>query len=294
MKRCPTCNCAYEDSMSFCLDDGTPLLSASSNDPGATATTPAPRITNQAPTEILGAETVPYARPASPGAEKYYAPPQYAPPVRRQSALPWILGAALILGISAIVVALIFNRNRSDNSQVAQKTESAPQPVNTNVNLNVNRPASNANANVNNAGSANPDRNANGNESHGNTNINSTSNAPTNQNEVLQDLKALEDKWNQAQIKGDKAALNYVLADDYRDKDGDKKKYIAVLKPIPDIVSVTPSELNLTLSGNDATIKGINTFRFKNGSLLRYRFTDTFVWRDGRWQATGSVSNRIK
>lgn len=50
MKRCPACQRTYaEDTMTFCLDDGTPLLSA---EPGSfeappTLQIPAPRLTNQ-------------------------------------------------------------------------------------------------------------------------------------------------------------------------------------------------------------------------------------------------------
>ncbi|PYS49654.1 MAG: hypothetical protein DMF68_09445 [Acidobacteria bacterium] len=132
MKRCPTCNRTYEDdSLSFCLDDGTPLLSASSYDPEATIKIPAGRVTNQAATEVLKDGTIPPTRPALPATEKYVAPMQTAPQERKQSALPWILGAALILGVSAIVVALIVTRNNgSNNSQVAQKTDNTSQSTN--------------------------------------------------------------------------------------------------------------------------------------------------------------------
>jgi TonB family protein len=42
---------------------------------------------------------------------------------RKPSALPWILGAALILGLSGIVIAWMLTRNREpDNSQIAQNT----------------------------------------------------------------------------------------------------------------------------------------------------------------------------
>jgi TonB family protein len=123
MKRCPTCDRVYEDnSMLFCLDDGATLVSDSAYDAGATVKIPAGRLTNQGPTEVLKAKTIPPTQAAMPPAEQYFAPPQAATPERKPSALPWILGAALVLGLSAIVVAWIVTRNNgSDNTQVAQK-----------------------------------------------------------------------------------------------------------------------------------------------------------------------------
>lgn len=49
MKRCPTCQRTYpEDSLTYCLDDGSPLLQveAGSFDSPATAVIPEPRVTN--------------------------------------------------------------------------------------------------------------------------------------------------------------------------------------------------------------------------------------------------------
>ncbi|HYJ47163.1 MAG TPA: energy transducer TonB, partial [Pyrinomonadaceae bacterium] len=131
MKRCPTCDRVYEDnSMIFCLEDGATLVSDSAYDAGATVKIPAGRLTNQAPTEVLKEEAVPPTQPAMPPTQRYVAPPQVAPSGQKRSALPWILGAALILGLSAIAVAWILTRNGSDNSQVAQKNaqpENSPQ-----------------------------------------------------------------------------------------------------------------------------------------------------------------------
>lgn len=133
MKRCPTCDRVYEDdSLSFCLEDGATLVPESAFDPGATVKIPAGRLTNQAPTEVLKEETIPPTQPAASPAQRYVAPPPAAPSEQKKSALPWILGAALILGLSAIAVAWIVTRNNgSDNGQVAQQnaqTESSPSP----------------------------------------------------------------------------------------------------------------------------------------------------------------------
>jgi hypothetical protein len=45
--------------------------------------------------------------------------------------------------------------------------------------------------------------------------------------------------------------------------------------------------VKVDLSGNRATLTGVVTF-FARGQQEAFNFTDKFVWRDGRWQATGS------
>jgi TonB family protein len=136
MKSCPLCQRAYEDdAMSFCLEDGTPLKSAfeSSYDEGATVKIPAARLTSDAPTEVLteqaATEVMPEAMPKptqrspAPPAPGKDAPQSPASTERKPNALPWILGTALVLGLSAIAVALIVTRGSgTDNSQTAQNT----------------------------------------------------------------------------------------------------------------------------------------------------------------------------
>ena len=50
-------------------------------------------------------------------------------------------------------------------------------------------------------------------------------------------------------------------------------------------------DLNLQLAGNRATLTGGITY-VVDGKDLAYNFTDRFVWRNGRWQATGSDLQR--
>lgn len=123
MKRCHTCQRVYEDEMGFCLEDGSALVSESapSSDPGATVKIPAARLTHQAPTEVLPANEV--TQPSPQAIRPPYVSERTVAAERKPSALPWILGAALILGLSGIVIALILTRNREpDGSQIAQNT----------------------------------------------------------------------------------------------------------------------------------------------------------------------------
>ncbi|HKQ51502.1 MAG TPA: TonB family protein [Pyrinomonadaceae bacterium] len=118
MKRCPACDRTYEDdALSFCLEDGTVLLRAegSAYDPPATIKVPAARVTSDAPTEVMSDD-----QPARRAGRKSEAPA----PARKSSAAPWILGAAVVLGLSAIAVALIMTRGNGANStEVAQSNQ---------------------------------------------------------------------------------------------------------------------------------------------------------------------------
>ncbi len=116
MKLCPTCQHTYADeALRFCLEDGTALVSVegSAYDPGATIKIEAARVTGRGPTEVMGED-----KPAR-GAE-----PKYEAVARKSSAAPWILGAAVVLGLSAIAVAFIMTRgNGSNNTEVAQSNQ---------------------------------------------------------------------------------------------------------------------------------------------------------------------------
>ncbi|HYY57696.1 MAG TPA: hypothetical protein VE842_10220, partial [Pyrinomonadaceae bacterium] len=120
MKRCPTCSRTYtDDALSFCLDDGAPLLSVggdapSSFDPNATIAYPTPRDTTP-PTEVYAPRAAPPPGQQAPPPPFQQQPgwspgpggqPPYQQPARKKSsALPWILGGAallLVLGIGLV------------------------------------------------------------------------------------------------------------------------------------------------------------------------------------------------
>ncbi|HYE65157.1 MAG TPA: hypothetical protein VD966_06220 [Pyrinomonadaceae bacterium] len=129
MKRCPTCNRTYtDDALSFCLDDGAPLLSVgnpSSSDPNATVLYPGARETNPQPTQAYQpqAATGSQAAPQPNWVPMPPSPP--AQPARRRNPLPWIIGGVVlgvVMVIGAIVVLAIIgasldsNKNTSDGS----------------------------------------------------------------------------------------------------------------------------------------------------------------------------------
>ena len=129
MKRCPNCNRTYtDDSLSFCLADGTPLLSADASPPSydANLNVPSP----------AGVPPPPAYRPDPPLVNQVRPAPAWSPmPVlqpRKRSAWPWIIGGVAIVGFMGLgLLILIFalaamnansnNRNRNSNSRLANR-----------------------------------------------------------------------------------------------------------------------------------------------------------------------------
>jgi hypothetical protein len=149
MKRCPTCSRTYtDDALSFCLDDGAPLLSVgggdapASFDPNATLAYPTPRETSPQPP----------AYPPPPSGQAYPPPPQtpgwapgpsaapYPQPIRKKSALPWILGGAallLVLGIGFVVlIAILAAMGANSNSRTTTTNTNSSKPSGSNTRTN--------------------------------------------------------------------------------------------------------------------------------------------------------------
>jgi Domain of unknown function (DUF4440) len=124
--------------------------------------------------------------------------------------------------------------------------------------------------------------------------------APTDRDEVLEQLKRLEEEWARANNEGDKEAVAQILAEEYVGTDHTgrterKAEYIRNLEPSTEIVSPQEFEdLRLVLAGGRAILTGTTVVEFKGGRIGRFRFIDIFVWRDGRWQAVTSNSSEIQ
>src|SRR5262245_2719400 len=131
MKTCPTCNKTYDDSLRFCLNDGSELLQPTMlpSDPNKTLRLPVPNVTAPGPTVASPQPT------ASPRSDP---PMQWNPPVvaasssstvSRHNPLPWILGIVVVAGIFGVVIALIVTRSRNDSNQVASRPSPGVSPV---------------------------------------------------------------------------------------------------------------------------------------------------------------------
>lgn len=259
MKRCSTCNRTYDDpNLSFCIDDGTPLTTVDTEDD---TTVVRPRNT-----EDNDWNAAAYQPPGS------YVPPG-ADTVKRRRAWPWVLGiaGAFLLGILALSIAAVIlvprmmrsagnerassNTNQVDNGNIATETNS-----HSNANEHIDRPP------------------------------------PADHEQVLAQLTNLEQEWTVANLNADKKKLDRILADDFvgqgeRDELQSKADYIRTIERNTDVDKWDFSNLKLTLVGDRATLSGIITY-FLDDRSVSFDFTDKFVWRDGRWQATGAEIKR--
>jgi hypothetical protein len=122
MKECPTCSRVYADeSLRFCLDDGTSLVAAVSPGAQETLRIKPPRTTRAKPTDVL------------PGS-------RLTPLDQKHSLVPWLVaGAALFLvAVMGIVITIVIfanrqpkspNSNGSNAGRNANTTPSAGQAV---------------------------------------------------------------------------------------------------------------------------------------------------------------------
>lgn len=255
MKRCSTCNRTYDDpNLSFCIDDGTPLTPVEVEDD---TTVVRPRNTEENDWNAVA----------------YQPPGPYVPPgtgAKQRRVWPWVvgIGGAFLLGIIALsIVGAIFAMRSSRRERATINTN---RPENSNV-----ATESNSNSNANEDVDTPP---------------------PTDHQQVLGQLTSIEQDWTVANINADKKKLDRILADDFvgqdeRDQPQTKAEYIRTIQRDNVVDKWDFSDLKLSLAGDRATLTGIFTY-FANDRSISYDFTDKFVWRDGRWQATGSVLKR--
>src|SRR6476661_2699270 len=106
MKRCPTCKRSFEDdSLAYCLDDGSPLVPETGPESEATLVTPSPSLAPPPPPTQFA-----QYQPA--------APPVGAVPKRR--VWPWVVGGLvvfffLVMGIVAAVAFRLVKNPRNSN-----------------------------------------------------------------------------------------------------------------------------------------------------------------------------------
>ncbi|HKG46829.1 MAG TPA: nuclear transport factor 2 family protein [Pyrinomonadaceae bacterium] len=263
MKRCSTCNRTYTDpNLSFCIDDGTPLTPVAADDE-TTAVSPRGKEDDEW-------NAVAYRPPSA------YVPP--GTPVKpRRRVWPWVAGiaGAFILGLLAISVAALIMVPRLRSRQNERRQVPVNKPANSNT-------AENRNTNT-----ATPASNANSNST-------ADSPPPANHDQVLAHLKDLENEWMVANVNADKKKLELILADDYVGQSGPdgaletKAEYLQRTERDTQLQKWEMSEEKLTLTGDRATLGGIVTFFLLDGRVGSFDFKDKFVWREGRWQATGS------
>jgi hypothetical protein len=317
MKRCPTCQSTYTDNtLLYCLTDGAALIENAGFDPQATfpngpqstlrddnrATMPDDERATLLYPSARGTESPPVAAPGANTPREEWRPaptwgaptPYPATPLRRRpSYTAWIIGAVAVLVLGIIITVIVASRRSAaetpgtNNSNVAnrnanQNVNTPPPPLSVNVNQN-------AGGNTNQHGADNGNSNQQGAE---------TESPPTDPDLVLSQLTALENEWNDANIKGNKAAVRRIVADEFRGVGAsgsveNKEQMLASMQATPQI-SLKLSDLKVSLAGHTAVVTGLNTATSTSKQVLKFRFTDTFIWRQGRWQAISSQSSQVK
>jgi type II secretory pathway pseudopilin PulG len=282
VKRCPTCEKIFtEKHLSFCVDDGTPLANFDPPDDEATVVRPAAGDSSSEPSGAPGErDSTPYQPLGS------YTPPGSSGERKRQT-WPWVLGIFALLfivlvGLGIAAAVLLPRMMRASNT-------------NANLNANVER-RNNSNENLNSANSNSAESNAN------NSTEDDTTPPPADEAQVLSALTDLEHEWTVANINADKKKLDRILADDYVGvTDGrteGKAEYLKTIKRDTLIQKWNFEDLKVDLNSDRATLTGTLRVEVKNeqGQIqpAAFRFTDKFVWRDGRWQATGSEVKLLK
>ncbi|MDQ2921460.1 MAG: nuclear transport factor 2 family protein [Acidobacteriota bacterium] len=285
VKRCPTCNKTFTDrNLSFCIDDGTPLVPVVDPPDEVTLVLPSAgeAASRSAGPSTAGGEgsVAPYQPPGT------YAPPGFAPPKRR--VWPWILGLLLLIVLVIVGMGIVAWFYFQPLKYITANTNIS------NTNANVDR-GDNGNWNLNNSNSNSTDENQNVND---NSDAAEATPAPTDEAAVLADLTNLEHEWTVANINADKTKLNRILADDYvgtseEGRSEGKAEYLRTIKRNTTIQKWVFEDLKVSLKGDRATLTGILRLKIQNQDVA-YRFVDKFVWRDGRWQATGSEVTPLK
>jgi hypothetical protein len=288
LKRCPTCNKTFTDqNLSFCIEDGTPLVPFNiSMDDEATLVSSAagdPESHSAEESSSGGASVPAYQPPGS------YVPPgsshDMPPGQRKTKTWPWVIAILVIvlivfagLGFAGVLLlpkmrSVLLNRGNSNYNANVDRSDDYKS--------NRNRSSSNSAEDKDSSdNSAAPDATA----------------PPTDEEDVLSDLTELEHEWTVANINADKKKLNRILADDYvgtnEGKTQGKAEYLKTIERDTSIQKWDFEDLKVSLKGDRATLTGIIRLVVQDQNVA-YRFTDKFVWRDNRWQATSSEVNPV-
>jgi len=120
---------------------------------------------------------------------------------------------------------------------------------------------------------------------------------------VEDQIKEREQNWGQATVKEGAAAVDQYEADDIIDTDPsgrvtDKAQDKTDLSSGDlKFQSIELSDLKVHIYGNTAVAAGTSTIKgtYKGQDISgKYRFTDTWVKRNGKWQAVASQSTKLQ
>jgi len=129
--------------------------------------------------------------------------------------------------------------------------------------------------------------------------------AQTQTESVEQGLINLEKEWGQALVKRDTASIDMIrdrlMADEFIGmNDGfvfTKAQYFEIVKSIKEeILSFEMDEWNVRVYGDAAVVMARGTMKMRlagKETTIQWRFTDTWIKRDGRWQCVAAHNSTI-
>jgi ketosteroid isomerase-like protein len=116
-------------------------------------------------------------------------------------------------------------------------------------------------------------------------------------------LLVMEHLWNEAQLSRDARALDAMLGNEfvnteYDSEVSDKAKFLADIKdPQFKPTTLTIQDLKVSMYADSAVVVGVyHTKGLYQGKPYEHfgRFTDTWVYTDGRWQCVASHTSLLK
>ena len=120
------------------------------------------------------------------------------------------------------------------------------------------------------------------------------------QSKIEEELGALVRAWDEAFVKGDTAALDRLLADEFAFVGGVKKAdYLASFKtrPAGSIQSAVSTDIQVQVYGDTAVLIGLDTIGGQNKgqpSVTKWLYMDVWIKCDGRWQCVKTYSSAAK
>ena len=120
---------------------------------------------------------------------------------------------------------------------------------------------------------------------------------PTGQLKDEAALVQLEHRWVQAVEQHESAALECILADEFEEADFDgsliNRSTILASATKPGNGHSELSDLHARIYGDVAYVRGIGVNSENGRPKGKTRFTDIFVYRDGRWQCVAGHDSRF-
>lgn len=116
-------------------------------------------------------------------------------------------------------------------------------------------------------------------------------------------LLVMERLWNEAQVNRDARTLDAMIAAEFIDTEydgevSDKAKFLADIRdPLFNLSSLTIQDVKITMYGDSGVVFGTyhtkGTYQGKPYEHIG-RFTDTWVFTQGRWQCVASHTSLVK